>query len=108
MRRQDFSKLTPAQQITLLIAMHVRNQMEDFHVENLSDAQMEQLNPIIRQAIFDIVSFINTPPTNGSSTERADQFSDWLIRIMPDYWEIPEKTSLDFSPPNNTPGKTKS
>jgi hypothetical protein len=107
MRRQDFSKLTPAQQITLLIAMHVRNQMEDFHIDNLSDAQMKQLNPIIRQAIFDIISFTNTPPTKGSNKERVDQFFDWLITIMPDYWEIPEKTSLDFNLPKSSSKKTK-
>ena len=34
------------------IAIVVRNAMEDFHVNNLSDAQMKELNPIIRNAIF--------------------------------------------------------
>lgn len=42
--------------------MHVRNEMEDFHVKYLSDAQMKELSPIIRQAIFDVVSFTNQPP----------------------------------------------
>lgn len=96
MRHQDFSTLTPEQQISLLIAMHVRNEMEDFHIENLSDTQMKQLNPIIRQAIFDIVSLTNTPPVKKSDKKRADQTLEWLIRMIPDYWEIPEKMTADF------------
>ena len=35
-----------------LIAAAVRNAMEDFHVKYLSDKQMEELNPIIRNAIY--------------------------------------------------------
>ena len=31
-----------------VIAMHVRNEMEGFHCQHLSDAQMKELNPIIR------------------------------------------------------------
>ena len=34
-----------------VIAMHVRNEMEDCHCQHLSDAQIKELNPIIRRAI---------------------------------------------------------
>ena len=34
------------------IAAYVRYCMEDFHVEHLSDKQMKELNPIIRNAIY--------------------------------------------------------
>lgn len=34
------------------IAVYVRYCMEDFHVEHLSDKQMKELNPIIRNAIY--------------------------------------------------------
>lgn len=34
------------------IAAYVRCYMEDFHCEHLSDAQMKELNPIIRNAIY--------------------------------------------------------
>lgn len=34
------------------IAFHVRNAMEDFHVMYLSDEQMRELNPLIRNAIY--------------------------------------------------------
>lgn len=93
MRYHDFQKLTPTQQLTLLIAMHVRNEMEDFHVEHLSDAQMKELNPIIRQAIFDVVSFTNEQPKTEADQKQAAQAIDWLVKMMPDYWEIPEKPS---------------
>ena len=34
------------------IAAYVRCYMEDFHCKHLSDAQMKELNPIIRNAIY--------------------------------------------------------
>ena len=102
MRYQEFNKLTQAQQITLLIAMHVRNEMEDFHVEHLSDAQMKQLNPIIRQAIFDIVSLTSKQPETEIGQKKAAQAIDWLVKMVPDYWEIPEKTSKDLELPEES------
>ena len=35
-----------------VIASYVRDNMEDFHCEHLSDAQMKELNPLIRNAIY--------------------------------------------------------
>ncbi len=35
-----------------IYAMIVRNAMEDFHCKYLSDAQMRELNPIVRNAIY--------------------------------------------------------
>jgi len=34
------------------IAMVIRNAMEDFHCRHLSDEQMAELNPIIRDAVL--------------------------------------------------------
>lgn len=34
------------------IAAYVRMNIEDFHAEHLSDAQMRELNPLIRNAIY--------------------------------------------------------
>ena len=93
MRYNDFSNLTPTQQLTLLIAMHVRNEMEDFHAKHLSDTQMKELNPIIRQAIYDVVSFTNQPPKTKLERRQAAQAINWLTMMIPDYWEVPEKTS---------------
>ena len=36
----------------MYVAMVVRNAMEDFHHKQLSDNQVEELNPIIRSAIY--------------------------------------------------------
>jgi hypothetical protein len=46
------------QQITLLIAMQVRNSLEDFHVSHLSNDQMKELNRTIRQGIFDALTIL--------------------------------------------------
>lgn len=81
------------QQLTLLIAMHIRNEMENFHVEHLSDAQMRALNPIIRQAIFDVVSITNQPPKTKVEQRQVAHAINWLVMMIPDYWEVPEETS---------------
>lgn len=36
----------------MVVAMSVRNAMEDFHCANLTDEQMRELNPIVRNAIY--------------------------------------------------------
>lgn len=62
---------------------------------------MKQLNPIIRQAIFDVISLTNTPPKTKVDEEQAAQAIDWLIKMTPDYWEIPEKTSGSLELPDD-------
>lgn len=42
--------------IAKAIAMFIRNELEDFHVEYLSDEQMRDFNPLIRNAVF---TFLN-------------------------------------------------
>ena len=34
------------------ISIVIRNAMEDFHTKHLSDAQMKELNPVIRNAVY--------------------------------------------------------
>ena len=34
------------------IVIVIRNTMEDFHTKHLSDAQMKELNPLIRNAVY--------------------------------------------------------
>ncbi|KQR86997.1 hypothetical protein ASF96_10170 [Microbacterium sp. Leaf179] len=84
MQVAGFAELTPRQQHAMLIAMNVRNAMEDFHVEHLSDKQMAELNPIIRQAIFDTLVMVE----QIDDSDRAGSLT-WLIRMIPEYWEIP-------------------
>ena len=60
-----------------LLAANVRNTMEDFHHKYLSDAQMKELNPIIRDAIYTALVNINT--------DRS--YVAYYEQYIPDYWE---------------------
>jgi hypothetical protein len=49
--------------VAMAMALHVRNEMEDFHWEFLTDEQMKGLNPKIRQGLFvGLVIFIKGEP----------------------------------------------
>lgn len=45
---------------------------------------MAELNPIIRQANFDTLVMIEQVDDPDTESDLA-----WLIRMIPDYWEIP-------------------
>lgn len=74
---QDFSKY---------IAIVVRNAMEDFHHKNLSDEQMKELNPIIRNAIYTAVYAREAYKKSKSSMN----FVEFHLMSIPKYWEEPE------------------
>ncbi|GAB2689556.1 hypothetical protein [Nocardia thraciensis] len=94
----EFRSLSQAQREALLISMVIRNEMEDFHVEHLSDAQMKQLNPIIRQAVFDALNLIFHIRYGGQELDPiALRNMDFQIRYIPDYWEIPERVSDGYT-----------
>ena len=68
------------------IAIVVRNAMEDFHSKYLSDAQMKELNPIIRNAIYTALyasHYYNEFPA-------LRDFIDYHASMIPEYWEEPE------------------
>ncbi len=48
------------QQLASYIAMVVRNAMEDFHCQYLTDDQMKELNPIVRNAVCTALHAFNT------------------------------------------------
>jgi hypothetical protein len=79
-----------------ILAMHVRNKMEDFHCEHLSDAQMKELNPIIRKAIFETLRQLYFLK-NGTRKQRlvAIQSIHFLFLLLPDYWEAPDLTEAE-------------
>ena len=56
------------------IAAVVRNAMEDFHVKYLTDEQMKELNPIIRNAIYTIL-------------QREDLLLSYFLTFVPKYCE---------------------
>ena len=66
---------------TMLISASVRNHMEYFHVEHLSDEQMAELNPLVRQGVLEGLSLLFDP-------SRVDELR-WLTMMIPTYWELP-------------------
>ena len=67
------------------IAMVIRNAMEDFHCEHLSDDQMKELNPIIRNAVCTALHTFQ----HYRHSPRDRQFMDFQLRLIPKYWESP-------------------
>ena len=63
------------------IAAVVRNAMEDFHVKYLTDEQMKELNPIIRNAIYTIL-------------QREDLLLSYFLTFVPKYWEDCEEITI--------------
>ena len=63
------------------IAAFVRNSMEDFHVKYLTDEQMKELNPIIRNAIYTIL-------------QREELLLGYFLTYVPDYWEDCEEIAI--------------
>jgi hypothetical protein len=47
---------------------------------------MKELNPIIRNAIYTALD----AAANAATSEAADHFVQFQIRLIPDYWEDPE------------------
>ena len=74
------------QQLANYIAMVIRNAMEDFHCAHLTDDQMKELNPIIRNAVCTALHAFN----NYEKTDAAARFVDFNFRMIPRYWEDPE------------------
>ena len=68
------------------IAIVVRNAMEDFHHKNLSDEQMRELNPIIRNAIYSALYSYE----KREESRKAESFVEYNMSMIPDYWEAPE------------------
>ena len=75
-----------ARNVAKYIAIVVRNAMEDFHCRHLSDAQMRELNPIIRNAIFTALYAFET----RHQSKRSKAFIEDLVQHIPKFWEEPE------------------
>ena len=76
------------EKMAMYIAMVVRNAMEDFHIKHLSNEQMKELNPIIRNAIFTALY----ASENYNQSAAARKFIDFNLRMIPSYWEQPKLT----------------
>lgn len=73
------------QAMALYLAIAVRNALEDFHVRHLTDAQMRELNPIIRNALATALYAWAERNQNLA----ASWFVESHLRMIPPYWEPP-------------------
>lgn len=80
------SNLEDMKTMSLLIAAAIRNAMEDFHVKHLSDEQMRELNPIIRNAVFTALHAAQSIDWS----QAARTYVDYQSQHIPPYWEQPE------------------
>jgi predicted DNA-binding protein YlxM (UPF0122 family) len=89
---KDFTKLPKKTAMALAIASKVRNAMEDFHVKNLSDKQMKELNPIIRQAIYDCLTDMDAHNQQIKDKIKVE-INEFMFSVatIPDYWEFPHE-----------------
>ena len=82
------------QETAMYIAMVIRNAMEDFHCEHLSDEQMAELNPLIRNAIYTALWALHE--SAGDTEPNCFLARAFVVHTrlrIPEYWELPE---LDF------------
>lgn len=91
----DFNKLDHTVQMAIIIAMHIRNEMENYHSEYLSDEQMKELNLIIRQSTYDILNYLKLASIKENRSEKtvAKGVINFLIQSIPDYWELPKESN---------------
>ena len=68
------------------ISIVIRNSMEDFHTKYLSDAQMKELNPVIRNAVYTVLYTMQY----YKDSDRIKEFMDSQVEQIPSYWEEPE------------------
>ena len=117
-KRRTFESRAPRQSIeevaapqtAKFVAMVIRNQMEDFHTENLTNMQMRQLNPLIRNAVYTALYALEH--IDDAPAIRA--FVQGQVQMIPGYWEAPELTQeiLEFihvypTLRGNMPGRAK-
>jgi hypothetical protein len=69
-----------------LISIVIRNAMEDFHTKYLSNAQMKELNPIIRNAVYTALYSMHY----CKDSMKLMEFISYQSDMIPDYWEEPE------------------
>lgn len=90
MKASVFQSLNPEQQHALVMATLLRNALEDFHVAHLSDTQMKELNRLIRYALYEAISQIETM----AGTPEGEGFLAWVVTRIPDHWEIPGRDQV--------------
>lgn len=72
--------------ISQIVALSVRNNIENFHVRYLSDSQMKELNPLIRKGVYEALFTL----ANYNNNVYCQEWINYLARSIPSYWEEPE------------------
>jgi len=80
------TRLEDMKDMATFIAVVVRNAVETFHTKHLSDAQMSELNQIVRDSAF---TALHAARLRGAS-ETARAWRDYQLEHIPPYWESPE------------------
>ena len=68
------------------LAIVIRNAMEYLHHKYLSDEQMKELNPMIRNAICTALHAIE----NQDRSSKTKEYVRYHSSMIPKYWEEPE------------------
>jgi len=87
MKIDDFEKLSLTEKQTLLMAKYIRDKMEEFHCNNLTDDHMKEINQIIRTAICEFLMI----EKNEDLWLRSVAY---MVYGIPNYWEIPNEKEL--------------
>ena len=69
----------------LYVAMVTRNAMEDFHCQHLSDEQMKEFNPLIRDAVYNALHAY----ARFETSVKAQRFVQYHTKMIPSYWQMP-------------------
>lgn len=72
--------------IWMIIARVVRDELEDFHVNHLSEQLMPEMNQLVRKGVYNGLFAL----ANYSTDEFSRNFVNLNIASLPDYWEEPE------------------
>lgn len=86
MNRKNCASDKVQRDMAKLIAIAVRNAMEDFHCANLTDDQMRELNPIVRNAIYTVLYACE----HHGSEDWCERYLEAQRRLIPGYWEDPK------------------
>ena len=84
---------------TKLIAISVRNELEDIHARHISDELMPDINRAIRRGIYLTLRnlFLLMNAKNTDDYDRAKSLLWFLLTVLPDYWEDTEMTPDDLA-----------
>jgi hypothetical protein len=91
---------------TKLIAISVRNEMEDIHAKHIPDELMPDLNRAIRRGIYLALRniFLMMNARDVVEYDGAKAYLWFLFTTLPDYWEDTELTPEDLAEEDARPG----